>query len=245
MLGDKVVGRIRAIADAFDKRFVEVETNVREIMDPFVDWCGASHGAAMASVGHLLSPAFRRIYFAAPHTYANLFPCGSHPLVDPLWSTEGLEFVHDGCEATRVEKVALVATSDVLLQNLRVCFKNTNGAYNCGKCEKCLRTMINLHINRALDRCSAFDQPLNLRRIARIEVTKVDTMSYVRENLNALESASSNPELQRVLRRILRKPQWWLRCKAKCRSGVRRILERSPTWERRIRCLYEQYGANS
>ena len=40
-------------------------------------------------------------------TYAHLGPLGSHPLLDPLWSSEDVELVHDGCEATRLDKLAL------------------------------------------------------------------------------------------------------------------------------------------
>jgi hypothetical protein len=226
---------VREVAAAFEKRFVEVETNIRELLDPFADWCGAAHGAAMAAVGHLLHRQFDTIYFAAPHTYANLFPCGSHPLLDPLWSTEGLEFVHDGCEATRIEKVALLATSDVCLRNLRVCFKNTNGIYNCGKCEKCLRTMINLHIVGALEACEAFDQPLNLRRVARIEALDVDSRSYIIENLRALEQKGIDSNLIAALSSVLQKPRWWVRVNSSFRGGMRRFLECVPGLERRVR----------
>jgi hypothetical protein len=239
-LCDRVAARLREVADAFGKRFVEVETTIRDVLDPFADWCSASHGAAMASIGHLLYPAFGKIYMAAPHTYANLFPCGSHPMLDPLWSTEGLEFVHDGCETMRVEKVSMVATSDVCLRHLRVCWRNTDGAYNCGKCEKCLRTMINLRINGTLERCSVFDRPLSLRRVARLNVTDVDTRSYVIENLRALEESGVDPALQRALQRVLRKPKWWLNFQARIRHLARSILKISPFLERPVRKLMDQ-----
>ena len=62
---------------------------------------------------------------------------GSHPLLDPLWSTETLAFVHDGCEANRMEKVRRIAESPLLLEGLRVCVDDRGpDVYNCGSCWK-------------------------------------------------------------------------------------------------------------
>ena len=132
---------VRRVASEFGKGVVEVETNLRSLLDPYADWRDLTHGAALATVGHLLSGFFGRIYIAAAYSYAGLLPNGTHPLLDPLWSTEALDFVHDGCEASRLDKVAFISRHEVALENLRVCWKNPDGAYNCGRCEKCHRVV--------------------------------------------------------------------------------------------------------
>ena len=76
-------------------------------------------------------------------------PC-SHPALDPLWSTEAVEVVHDGAETRRVDKVAALAASPLALRYLRVCWENRGGAYNCGRCGKCMRTMVDLDLAGAL-----------------------------------------------------------------------------------------------
>ena len=208
VLREKISAKIRGVASAFGKNIIAIETNVRELLRPYVKWGPLGHGSVLAAIGHLLYPSFSRIYISATHTYAHLFPWGSHPLLDPLWSTEGLEFVHDGCEANRVEKVARLSDCDIALENLRVCWRNPGSAYNCGRCEKCLRTMINLKVNNALDRCSAFDAELDLKRLSKTIVDKEYTRVFIRENLEALERMHGDEELKKALQKILNRRAW-------------------------------------
>jgi hypothetical protein len=140
-----------------------VETNLRRHTEPFLHW-GYYHGPGLASVG--LALGIRRMLLPAPHSYGFLEPVGSHPILDPLWSTARTEIVHHGAEATRWDKVRYLADADVALRTLKVCFDaNTDG--NCGRCPKCLVTMVMLRALGVLDRCP-FDDRLDLKRYARL-----------------------------------------------------------------------------
>jgi hypothetical protein len=194
---------IQRLADTLGKRVLTIETDLREHLDRYADWASLTHGAALASVGHLLSQQIGRLYVPSTHTYADLFPWGSHPVLDGLWSSEALEFVHDGSEARRVDKAALLATSDAALQALRVCFKNTDGAYNCGRCEKCLRTQVNLLAAGALDRCPTFSAPLDLELVRATKVRGANARSFVEENLDVLQARGIAPDVQEALRASL------------------------------------------
>jgi hypothetical protein len=215
---------IHAIGSNLGKHVIEVKNNQDRFLYSYFrsDAGGLTHGAELVSVGHVLSSFFKRIFIPASHTYKDLFPWGSHPLLDPLWSTETLEFIHDGCEATRVEKVALLSKFDIALQSLQVCFfPHAQGAYNCGLCEKCQRTMVNLQAVGALERCTAFAAPLDSRRVAKLVVLKASTLAFVKENLVALKNSKDDRRLYKALRRILSRPRWqsltmnWLRHKAR------------------------------
>ncbi len=197
----RVSKSLREVAAKLQKPLIEVETNLREFSDSYVTW-DFQHGAALASVGLLLSPRFRRMYIAASRSYADLIPLGSHPLLDPLWSTEQTEIVHDGCEATRVEKAAEIASDDTAVRYLRVCWENRGGAYNCGQCEKCLRTMACLRTVGVLERCLAFDRPLDLGALASVEVKEI-YRAHLERNLEVLERSGADPELARALRDCL------------------------------------------
>jgi hypothetical protein len=207
-LREKTTKNLQSIASAFGKRLVEIETNIRELLNPYVGWGALSHGAALASVGHLLAPEFRRIYIASSHTYLHMFSWGSHPVLDPLWSSDTLEFIHDGCEATRVRKVSLIAKHEIALQHLRVCTKNPDSSYNCGLCEKCVRTMINLMVNNALEKCPTFDNEFDMRNVLKIYVANDSMRSFIVENLEALEKNQGNDELKNALRKVLSRPMW-------------------------------------
>lgn len=67
----------------------------------------------------------------------------------PLLSTENLIFYSDGLEASRLEKLDYLAKFPVVQKNLQVCALPVT--QNCGKCEKCIRTMSELYVIEKLD----------------------------------------------------------------------------------------------
>jgi hypothetical protein len=196
----KVSGEIRRIARELEKPLIEVETNVHEIFDQYADFAGRYGGCVLPSIGLLLSPQFSKIHIPASEAYQHVNPDSSHPLFDPLWSTEMLTFVHDGCEADRIEKIASIAQSEIALQTLRVCFNNRDGSYNCGQCEKCLRTMAGLQAVGALERCTAFARKLDIEAVSRIKISNFRVLPFFEENLRTLENGRHDPELAKALR---------------------------------------------
>lgn len=239
--------RMRDVARRFGKRLIEVETNVTEFSDRYVIW-DFYYGAGLASVVALLSPRFRKVYIPSGHSYLLIIPNGSHPLVDSLWSTETTEIVHDGCEATRAEKVLRIASNTVVHDHLRVCWKNAGGAYNCGKCEKCLRTMVSLRIAGVLERCTTFPQPLDLGAVARVRTRDAYVRFCAETNLRAAEAAGRDPKLIQALtasldglyyrrsRRLMRATRrlpvrlWRFVVPAAWRRYLRRLLEYVQAW---------------
>jgi 7-cyano-7-deazaguanine synthase in queuosine biosynthesis len=198
-----VSDRIGRAAAALGKPLIEIETNGRSLTDPHVRWDIHQFGPALAGVAVAASGLAGRILIPASESYDHLDPCGSHPLLDPLWGTERAVLVHDGAEASRIEKVRAIAGFDAALELLRVCWENPEGAYNCGRCEKCVRTMLNLKAAGALDRCSAFDAPLDLESVSRVEIP-MDLMAYhFVDNLKVLTDQGGEPELIRAMQDAL------------------------------------------
>lgn len=184
-LRKKVSDALRTFSAKTGKSLIEVETNLRDFTNQYGDWGETIHGAALASVALLLDSALERIYVPSSYAYSELFPWASHPLVDPLWSTEAIQIIHDGCEATRFEKVASIAGDDRALSTLRVCWENRNGAYNCGACEKCLRTMTALKILGTLDKCPTFQTPFDLESVRQFELKSHGASLFWKDNFNA------------------------------------------------------------
>lgn len=204
-LGSRVISALRSAATQFNLPLIEVETNLRQFTDRYAHW-DLAHGAALASVGLQLAGQLHTLYIPASDSYADLEPNGSHPLLDPLWSTEDLRIIHDGCEAHRVQKAALIAQSDVALQTLRVCWQNPNSAYNCGRCEKCLRTMVNLQAVGALEKCTTFEIALDHRRVAALRMgDDAYHVAYWRENLAAIRQKGTDPRLEKAIQAAIRK----------------------------------------
>jgi hypothetical protein len=200
---------LQDVADKLGKPLIEVETNLHEFTKRFIDWGLQGFGSGLASVAILLSSHLKKIYIPSSESYAHLEPCGSHPMLDPLWGTERLEIVHDGCEATRVEKAQRVAQSELALTHLRVCYQNLDeirGQYgerpekwNCGRCEKCVRTMINLHIADALELCPTFRNPLSYELVRQTDPKYDLAFFHMEENLRHLREKEGDTELTRAL----------------------------------------------
>jgi hypothetical protein len=200
---ERVMGGVRSAAEELGLPLVEVATDLRMFTDPFVPWVSA-HGAGLASVALLLAPWFDRVLVPATQTYGSLTPLGSHPLLDPLWSTDAVEIVHDGCEANRLEKIEAIAASDTAARWLRVCPQHPGGA-NCGECEKCLRTTVGIRIAGLSERFASLPplRDAELRRVARV-VIPGRGLTW-REFLGAAERAGTDPRLRRALRAAFRR----------------------------------------
>jgi 7-cyano-7-deazaguanine synthase in queuosine biosynthesis len=192
--------KIQHVAGSLGKALIEIETNVKQFREPYVSW-EDYHGAALASVALALAPHCNKVYVAASRTYADLSPWGSHPIVDPLWSTESVAIIHDGCEATRLEKTQRIVRSDIVRRTLRVCWESPNGEYNCGRCRKCIFAKARLRAIGALRSIDTFDSDLDLRALERLPLDSppIETTDLYRYVVRR----GTDPALARALRRYL------------------------------------------
>jgi hypothetical protein len=67
----------------------------------------------------------------------------------------------------------------VVMENLRVCWLNRKGDYNCCECEKCFRNMIGLYICNSLSSCKTFDKPLSMNKLLSIRVSDYCLKYYI------------------------------------------------------------------
>ena len=159
------VTRNRRIATSFNKILIPVETNNYSFMKHHRISRILNFGSCLASVALFLG--FSKTFIPAGHTFYELFPHGSHPLTDPLWSSEGMKIIHDGADAGRIEKTLQLIEDNRFtehLNNLIVCWSEPNS--NCGKCGKCIRTMLTFKILNF--KSLAFPKELSLSDVKRI-----------------------------------------------------------------------------
>ena len=127
---------------------------------------------------------------------------GTHPALDPRYSTERTEVLHYG-DASRLQKVERLARSQPALDTLRVCrYDHLESDRNCGKCEKCLRTMLELHVVGALERCAAFEEPLTVANVAAVRDLKTMRHSWI-EVLHALGDDDFDRRLAAAIRLVI------------------------------------------
>jgi hypothetical protein len=180
------------------KPVVEVTTNIRYLCYHHgFKWALQFQAAGLASIAHLLAPD--RMLVAASTTQSDPHPFGSHPLLDPLWSSGDMQLVCDGAVA-RTEKLRTIVAHPEPLARLRVCWQDAG--FNCGRCEKCIRTMAGLTLLGAPT--PSFLVPFSWAMLGRLEQSDPMHRDYLRE-LADLERQRPAPAARRILRPLLMK----------------------------------------
>jgi hypothetical protein len=144
------------VAEDANVTLIPVYTNIRHLCDERDLWLNKFFGAVLAAVAHTFDSRLSLVYIASSYDIPNLAPCGSHPLLDPAYSSFDLTIKHTDLALSRLDKLRIVANWDVAFQNFRVCLANVTDRLNCGKCEKCVRTMTELVSIGALHKTDAF-----------------------------------------------------------------------------------------
>ncbi len=194
--------RAEKIAKQEGVELIEIETNMRLLVGDIFDWT-YNYGACMGAIALLLRNGIKKAYIASSFTTEEQFPAGSMLEIDEYWGSDKLTIVHDGAEATRIEKVRKIASSPLVLENLRVCYHNHDNPYNCGKCDKCLRTMIGLQIAGKLKDAKTFPHQIDLNLVKKLRIENIHTAEFHIENLNELKKLKIEPDLQTILEQIL------------------------------------------
>jgi hypothetical protein len=151
-----------------------------------------------------LALGFQRMLVPSGGMLGELIPRATHPDLDPLFSTERTEILHYGF-ASRLQKVTRVAQSPDALRTVQVCRLNRSAQdTNCGRCEKCIRTMIHLHLLGKLDSVPGLFEE------ARLDPHVVASMSKEikhphqwQDLLIALPDTEDNRELAAAIRLVI------------------------------------------
>lgn len=210
--------RLGRAADTLGIPLVEISTTLRDLSDRFVGWA-FYHGAALAGIAHMLNSSISIV--PATHTYVDVFEWGSHPLLDPLWSSGVVHVEHDGANVSRTEKIRTIVRDRQALSWLRVCYMNPDQMYNCGKCEKCVRTMLSLHALGALEQAPTFSNHVDPSAVRRLRFLNRNSLAFAKENLQILDGP---------LRRALLTAYVASTGRRMAALASERLLSRSPTW---------------
>ncbi|MFN7413509.1 MAG: hypothetical protein ACK5RT_06305 [Dolichospermum sp.] len=121
-------------------------------------WKDYYTSAALSSIGHAFSGRLASIAISSSDEISYLQPWGTHPLLDPQYSSYDLKIRHEYIALSRFFKTNLVADWDLAMQSLRVCdqLNLPSGYLNCGKCPKCVATMAQLAALGMLEQAKTF-----------------------------------------------------------------------------------------
>lgn len=182
----------KKFADEVGLELITITTNVKEkLRCRDID----NHGAILVSNG--IGLGFDRLYVPASHAWDELTPWGSHPLTDPLLGNGLTSVIHHG-NVFRTEKTAKIIEFGYGIEDLRVC--NVYSEYNCGKCEKCLRTMICLEM--LSKRVKALTPPPNLGVIASLRLDR-EGQYFMWRDIYRLASKTKNSDIKAAVGKML------------------------------------------
>ena len=154
--------QLKALAGICEETSLElrtVRTNVR-LIEPTLRFTQAEGlGSLLAAAAHVQAGEISSFSIASSsYEASDLRPWGSHPHLDPNFSSDEVEIRHEDGGLPRSEKVRRIAGWQPAMRHLFVCFEGPleDGRVNCGRCEKCLRTMTALLAVGGLDGIETF-----------------------------------------------------------------------------------------
>jgi hypothetical protein len=208
-LAERVEARLGEAAAELGLPLHLVETNLRDLSEatgaatPLARWEGY-YNSALAAVALFLEPFFDRVLISTEFAYDDQLKIGSSWMVDQLWGSENMEIADVGGLESRVGRIGRIASNPVVQKTLRVCWQNPDGAYNCGRCRKCLLTMATLESLGQLRSFETFPHEIDLERLAGVlEELRIPVhLAFCEEALDAIRG-SGHPQLERTLAELV------------------------------------------
>lgn len=212
--------RSRRMVESVGLELVTVQTNLWEIVSrPY------PIAAGLSSVLHLLGARFGTGLIPGTTSYRHLvFPLGSSPVSDVMLGSTSFEIVHDGAGDERFEKIRALANWDEALADLRVCLADPQHHRNCGRCLKCMLTILSFRVLDVTPRC--FESLPSEAAILDWVPSLPSNSVYVQEAQTLVDEATTRGvdepwvgALRRKLRAI------------RTKEGIRAL---APTWSRKV-----------
>jgi len=172
-------GKSKKILESLGIKLITMETNFKDLAGDWED----THIAGLASGLMMFQKDFKIGLIPGSPAYDNISispPWGSNPITDRLLSSDSFEIIHDGAGFTRAGKIREIADWPEAMQNLRVCWEGEKKDRNCGRCEKCIRTILNFKA-LGLEVPECFEQDITDERIASLNgLNKQHLFEYIR-----------------------------------------------------------------
>lgn len=200
---ERAKSHMAAVARDADVTLMPVYTNIRHLCDQRELWLNSFFGAVLAAVGQAFAARLNLVDIASSYDLPNLHPCGSHPLLDPLYSSADVRIRHKDVHLSRLDKHRIVSQWDAAFQNFRVCLANTPDRLNCGVCEKCTRTRTELVALGLLPLTRAFvEDDVTAEEIAKYKITIRGREVFYRDLIQPL-TERGRPDLVAAIQRGL------------------------------------------
>lgn len=225
---EKVHKMTAEVAAQMGMRLIEIESNFSKIIKDYGLWLEHGHGLALVSVARALAGEIGQIKIPGSFTINEQKPWGSSLEVDPKFSDERLQIIHDTSDVERIGKIESIIKYPITLKYLRVCGDiKFDGMYNCCRCEKCVRTMCSLYALNVLDKSEAFVKPLTPDVIVNTMLRTTTAKKFALENLGLLKRYKlGDTDFIDAIQRQINRPIWIANFRFKIRKKIRHFKEK-------------------
>jgi hypothetical protein len=177
---------------------------VRTFTDLFgTDWEDVN-AAGLSFLAHSVAAGYAAAIVPASDTYETVEPCGTSPLLDPLFSTDRMKVAHGTIAHTRLGKLRWLRDAHPeVLPFVKVCYFE-NRPDNCGRCGKCLHTMACLFAIDALEQATEFPSGLDVELVRRLRLPHLKARIDWSEVAAALRSDGKQGALRDAITDTLR-----------------------------------------
>lgn len=178
----EALAHLSGLAREVDREVIVLTSNLRDLADDLGTWSvelgrrmpGFNmvfyFGCMLVAFNLCLRGVLGRAIIPSSWSEANDVTWGSHPEIEPNWSTPLLAVELDGVDTPRIDKIAwLYANHPDKFRHLRVCARAPRGGViNCGVCTKCRRTMMEMRVAGVpAPAMTMFGAPLDLEQVRR------------------------------------------------------------------------------
>ena len=193
----------RKMLESIGMELITIETNFRQLDDNWED----AHGAGLASCMTLLSGGFSSGLIGSSDPYQKLnLPWGSNAVSDWMMSSDNFSIINDGAGFDRNQKVRNIANWPEAKKYLRVCWEGEQKDRNCGRCEKCIRTILNFRaMGIRLPEC--FENDVTDEQILGMRPLHFSEVIEYKPILEAAKAAHINESWVQALDKCIKKNQ--------------------------------------
>lgn len=178
----------RRTLEAYGARLAVVSSNWRQ---EFCDAWFMSFNSGVSGILHTFSATHSAAIHATDRNYRQELrspPYGSHMAINHLLGSPWFPVISTGGTHTRLERVEFLGRHPAVLRELRVCYQPHAGGANCGHCEKCVRTQLEL---RAVGLGEAtreiFPSPLTVVDIENATINNTTVLMHFEDVLERLD----------------------------------------------------------
>lgn len=188
---------------------IPLETNARETARKFhLNWSSMAHGIYLAAGMQIFSHQHTMGCIPSSDTPTTLiYPWGSTPVTDPLLSTSALGIQYHGLMHSKFAKIREIIKHEDCCRILRVCYQKDGGDANCGRCRKCLSSLVMMHVARedswrdAFPSVTSFDQAMKRLHSIKLGAWMLEHFDEVRDFAIRHRDAAMAGQLDELIRK--------------------------------------------